>query len=123
MRKGFTLIELVMVIVILGILAAVAIPAYVNLSQNARVSAAKGSAGTIRAAIAIKIASNEVNSISPAVPAALTAAMFQEGVIPTNPLSPAANTVVSAYSGAGGWVYYATQGTIESNDAARTSLN
>jgi len=122
MKKGFTLIELIMVIVILGILGAIAIPKYVDLAGNARSSAGIGAAGAIRAALAIKYADNAVGG-SAAYPAALDGTIFAEGVVPNNPLSPSASTVVAAYDGAGGWVYYGVAtGTIESNDAARTSL-
>ena len=44
-NKGFTLIELIMVIVILGILAVVAIPRFANLSTNANASAEQGVVG------------------------------------------------------------------------------
>lgn len=46
-QKGFTIIELVMVIVILGILAAFAIPRFVNLAGNARVSVLQGLQGSL----------------------------------------------------------------------------
>jgi prepilin-type N-terminal cleavage/methylation domain-containing protein len=55
-QRGFTLIELVMVIVILGVLAAVAIPKFVDLKTDAYQASAKGYAGALSSANAINYA-------------------------------------------------------------------
>ena len=52
-QAGFTMIELIMVIVILGVLAVTALPRFSNLKSDANLSALNGLRGTMDAAVAI----------------------------------------------------------------------
>jgi MSHA pilin protein MshA len=123
-EKGFTLIELVIIIVILGILAAVAIPRYQDMSAQAREAAARGSLGNVRSAITIYYANQAVTTGIATWPTLVqleTANTVLAQTMPRNPYQTIANAPDSVVTGVtkgvivgtrGGWAYNATTGEI-----------
>jgi len=81
-KKGFTLIELIMVIVILGILAAVAVPKFIDLKGDAQVSRRDNLTGALRSAVNILHANYILHSGSAYTVTDVVGSVDAQGLVP-----------------------------------------
>lgn len=128
-QRGFSLIELVIIIVILGILAAVAIPKYQDITSEAQEAATRGALGGLRSGVMIFYANQAVTTGTATWPTlaqlgTIGVGGVMEQSIPKNPYQPDANAPDSIVTGVtkgtivgtrGGWAYNAATGEIWAN--------
>lgn len=97
-RKGFTLIELMIVIAIIGILAAVAIPNFVGMTDEARVARIQSDLSTVGSAMEMYYAKN---GSYPSAVADLVGTDGKEGFLRKEPEPPVKDVVYTVNSSTG----------------------
>jgi len=109
-KKGFTLIELMIVVAIIGILAAIAIPKFADLINKSKEGATKGALSSVRSALQVYYGDNEgwfpADDLSILVANAKYINEIPLAKLPTTGHADARTVVtISSMTGGGGWVY------------------
>jgi len=141
-NKAFTLVEILIVVIILGILAAIVIPQFTKASEDARLSALDSDLQTVRSQLELyKVQHLDVypTAFEGAATSQLTNKTDQDGTInaagaygpylqkfPTNPFNNLATVEIEAGSaglgnGSHGWHFNSSTGSFAPDDAAHST--
>lgn len=137
-RRGFTLVEILIVVIILGILAAVVIPQFADASSDAKLSALQTNLATVRTQLSMyKLQHNDtwpalntftnqmtLSSKADGTTAAVGTALYIYGPyilsVPNNPFT-GTNTVSAGAADSSAWFYDEATGVFRANDTAHLS--
>ena len=114
-RKGFTLIELVVVVTILGVLAAIGLENWISMQARAKEASVKSNAHTVQLTVEDFAVQNEGVYATDRTTPALSSGQKLVDLFPTNmtnPFDPAGNVVVDGAPGADGEIGYDTAGKV-----------
>lgn len=115
-RTGFTLIELIAVLVVLAILSGVALPRYLDYAARARASALQGALGGVRTGVANFYANSTITGTGafPTLAQLTTQGTVMQESLPPNPYTGLSNVIAAnvnqannrTTNGNSGWRYY-----------------
>jgi len=108
-ERGFTLIELMIVVAIIGILAAIAIPKFADLIRKSKEGSTKGNIGAVKGALAVYYGENEGSYPTDNLASLTSGGKYIQNIpfsdIPSYHAKAATVNTATAVNDAGAWMY------------------